>query len=324
MRTVLANPVNCFETFNAGINAKSSTNAINHIIYTNKSGALIEKFKNNTSDPSVRYGQGKIKIMDYSLSHNSGDVDVDTENTTHLIVRFDRGKAVKPQYANKQIKLYVEVDGSDNITACRAIASGSDLIWGRSNSNANDIYYNTGLVGVGTDDPKTTLDVTGEVKVGNSGATCNSDSEGALRYASQSLELCNGSDWIKVGGGSPILAKGNAVNSNSTNGVITINRTINLTEPGVLSVNANTIRYYGSGGGVNSGAMITIRVNGAFCAEDINFEGESSTITFRASASCIIALSAGSHQIRVQSRNNASTPNAHIRTRMGYMVIRDN
>ena len=62
------------------------------------------------------------------------------------------------------IKLYVEVDSSDNIIACRAIAGGSDLIWVRSNSNSNDIYYDTGLVGIGTNNPKTTLDVTGEVK----------------------------------------------------------------------------------------------------------------------------------------------------------------
>ena len=86
-------------------------------------------------------------------------------------------------------------------------------------------------------------------------------------------------DWTKVGG-SPILVKGNAVDASSSTGAITINRAFNLTEPGVLSVSANTTRFYNNSDGANSGALITITVNGANCAEDSNFERETNPLNY--------------------------------------------
>ena len=51
MRTILANPTNCFETFKFDVNAKDSSNSAYHLMYTNNLGTLVEKFKNDTQAP---------------------------------------------------------------------------------------------------------------------------------------------------------------------------------------------------------------------------------------------------------------------------------
>ncbi|MBK7961026.1 MAG: DUF1566 domain-containing protein [Bdellovibrionales bacterium] len=54
-----------------------------------------------------------------------------------------------------------------------------------------------GNVGVGTTAPAATLDVAGDVKVGNSSATCSATTKGSIRYNNTTnvLEFCNGSAW---------------------------------------------------------------------------------------------------------------------------------
>lgn len=50
-------------------------------------------------------------------------------------------------------------------------------------------------VGIEEPDPKTTLDVAGEAKISSTGAACTTTIEGALRYASGKLQLCDGTGW---------------------------------------------------------------------------------------------------------------------------------
>jgi hypothetical protein len=53
-------------------------------------------------------------------------------------------------------------------------------------------------VGVVTDTPATTLDVNGEVKVGNTSLACSATIAGAIRYSAVNacMELCNGTSWL--------------------------------------------------------------------------------------------------------------------------------
>jgi hypothetical protein len=69
-------------------------------------------------------------------------------------------------------------------------------------TSGNNIYYNTGNVGIGVTAPKTKLDVNGAVKLGTQ-TTCNADSEGAMRYnsASKAVEFCDGTSWKTISSG---------------------------------------------------------------------------------------------------------------------------
>lgn len=61
---------------------------------------------------------------------------------------------------------------------------------------------NSGNVGIGivAIDPKALLHVNGEIIVGNSGAACNADKEGAIRYnyISKVMEFCDGASWRPI------------------------------------------------------------------------------------------------------------------------------
>lgn len=67
----------------------------------------------------------------------------------------------------------------------------------------NGLLVQFGNVGIGTISPAAKLDVTGEVKFGNTSATCDAAHEGQQRYNSTSkgMEFCNGTVWGSMGGG---------------------------------------------------------------------------------------------------------------------------
>ena len=54
-------------------------------------------------------------------------------------------------------------------------------------------------VGIGTS-PNAKLDINGEFKIGNTGVSCSSNIEGALRYntTDSAVEYCNGTVWNVV------------------------------------------------------------------------------------------------------------------------------
>lgn len=87
-----------------------------------------------------------------------------------------------------------------SFTALTANELRSWIVIGNTFGNNKDATENTiahlGNVGIGTNDPKVLLDVNGSMKLGFS-ATCNADTEGAMRYdsGSKSFEWCNGSSW---------------------------------------------------------------------------------------------------------------------------------
>jgi len=61
----------------------------------------------------------------------------------------------------------------------------------------------TGNVGIGITNPQAKLDIAGEIKIGNTGLSCDSSNEGALRYNSitNKIEYCNRNSWKEIGNG---------------------------------------------------------------------------------------------------------------------------
>ena len=228
MRAILSDPAQCKKTFET-INAANTIDAVDSLIYTNKAGLDINKFETQARNPNVRYGQGKLRIISYSLSDTSTDVNVAAEETTNLVVRFDRGAGVQGQRnINKNIKLWVDVNGTGEVIECRALSATSNLIWTRSNINQNDIFYSGGQVGVNIADPtdgfhfdvqgssrvaeklvvgdtnlvadSARVVINGELKLGQTTLNCNPQNEGSMRYDSviKKMQFCNGTIWETI------------------------------------------------------------------------------------------------------------------------------
>jgi len=70
-----------------------------------------------------------------------------------------------------------------------AFGADSNLFWDNINER----------LGIGTTGPQTKLDVAGAIKIGSQD-TCNSNTEGAIRYnsASKKFEGCNGTSWQQI------------------------------------------------------------------------------------------------------------------------------
>ncbi|MDR0649975.1 MAG: hypothetical protein LBG59_00775 [Candidatus Peribacteria bacterium] len=72
------------------------------------------------------------------------------------------------------------------------------------------IYYTSGNVGIGITTPNDKLHVNGNIiadggiKVGTTTATCNSSTEGTLKYTENCLFYCNGDEWKEISCPEPI------------------------------------------------------------------------------------------------------------------------
>lgn len=103
-------------------------------------------------------------------------------------------------------------------SSTRALADGqtNQIVIGHNATGAgdnsvvlgNDNIVLTALkgdVGVGNTSPSSTLHVSGDIQVGNDGATCIGQRAGAIRYNGGSIEFCNGSAWRALGAGATNL-----------------------------------------------------------------------------------------------------------------------
>lgn len=165
IRSYVANKTNCTKTFTTpgAINADSTpAGTINSIII--QSGATdVNRFETFNSS-NRKYGQGKIKILDYALSSNEPEVEIPPgagEGTTHFIVRFEKSD---DRIINRKMMINVKVDGSHNILECVASLSDDDMMWGNNGTNGNISYMN-GNVGIGTENPAALLDVNGNAVI---------------------------------------------------------------------------------------------------------------------------------------------------------------
>lgn len=167
-------------------------NALNDITVNAITRKGVQKFLVNTP-----YGNSALKIKDYNVSSTAADL---ATGNAKLTLNFEKKALLGGGTLSKVINLYVEVDGSNNITKCRALApSGNDTVWVPGNT-IGDVNFAGGNVGVGESNPVEKLEVAGAVKVGFTTTSCNASTEGVFRSnkTSHNPEYCDGSSWISL------------------------------------------------------------------------------------------------------------------------------
>ncbi len=103
------------------------------------------------------------------------------------------------------LEQYSESTGTnfyDDTAAYTLLERENNFFWAETPANQDDIYnLNAGNIGVGTDTPQATIDVAGEVRIGNTGIACATNNEGAMRYntTDKRLEYCDATEWLPIG-----------------------------------------------------------------------------------------------------------------------------
>lgn len=104
---------------------------------------------------------------------------------------------------------------------------------------------------------------------------------------------------------------------------VNIDRTINLAEPGMLVLTCSNRANY-TGTIKNAGIQTLLYINGSLCSQALSFEGESSSITFRASTACTKMLPAGSHTINCNDNGTVARYGLNSASgSLSYAIIRD-
>lgn len=163
IRSILADSANCSSTLNLGGLNPTVTQTV---FATAPRGPGIEKDSGGrVYPPGAQIPGNQLRIISYTLTKNPDP----GPNITRLNILFSRGSNVQTDQITKTILInYV---GTTSISSCYAVTSGnSDSLW-QISSTINDIFYNSGNVGIGTADPSAPLEVYGSAKIRNGSDT---------------------------------------------------------------------------------------------------------------------------------------------------------
>ena len=125
---------------------------------------------------------------------NTGNVGVNMINPSY---KFQVAGDLALSSPTQMIKANIidAVDSSQNANIFQT-AQGKIYLSGGNNFVIDPV---TSKVGIGTANPKTKLDINGQIKIGaNTTSVCNSVLEGAQKYdfAEKCMSFCNGTSWI--------------------------------------------------------------------------------------------------------------------------------
>ncbi len=158
IRTLLTDKMACLSTFgsNNPTTPRPAPDSAGFSVTAIKNSAGVDQYTVGTNDKT-----GLIRFDRFNVINFQPDAGFPNRGNVELRVsvsKVDDTQTVK-ELRPDIITLKIRRDGVGNIAECYSIGSQADGLWQISTADPNNIYYNTGRVGIGTDQPSAFLEI---------------------------------------------------------------------------------------------------------------------------------------------------------------------
>lgn len=208
-----------------------------------------------------------------------GNIGVGTSNPKQLLHLYSAKSSIINTYGSDSFQNGINMgEGDTNRWMILQDTSSNDRVLSFSrdhtgvggNAGAVMTMTDTGSVGIGTRTPASTLDVSGDVKLGNSATVCSATNEGAQRYNSttKTMQFCNGTIWSDISSAPQHIygsMTGNcsiSVTADSGGYVDLCSYTFTPTKSGVASIETFLQDVFVAAAGTNGSFGFKTRLNG--------------------------------------------------------------
>ena len=152
MRALLTSTKACINTF-GGRPANASANYTDIVIRDDSNSPGLVKY-----DIGGIYGDNTAVLQTNTFKDYVAGVGGKPIMLLTTVYRSNK-PLIGPGTVPRKIEIGLELNSSGVIISCAALSKSVDGLWQRSTANLNNIFYNSGFVGVGSTDPKFPLDI---------------------------------------------------------------------------------------------------------------------------------------------------------------------
>jgi type II secretory pathway pseudopilin PulG len=166
VRNLLNDPIACRNSFLNG-NPSGTSGFTKNYIYD---AASVIKYEVDKQDKT-----GLLLFKEFRINNFQPDVGSPNEGRADLKIKLSKfgSTGTVGEIRPDVITLKVSLSGGV-ISNCFSIGMATDGFWQSTPSNLNNIYYNVGSVGIGTNNPRGALDVNGAIRL-KAGASNGAD-----------------------------------------------------------------------------------------------------------------------------------------------------